>query len=1179
LDKMAQYLLFSTIVINNTYAPSIPNFTTVAVYWNTSTNNIDVTVGGTPTTTSFTLGQRGTHWAMAGGTSSYSNQTSVSQYSFCSGTTLNWFQIIDSFPTFPFAERKTTANSATCQTGIVCDIHFVGAPEITHATNLTSNNGAITAPASSSNGTVKYALSDFDYATEGQTSDTFTGLSPGAYTIYAKDANSCTAQLSFTILFEPAYTEHYRFVWTNFEISGGNNRTSRVRIYEREYSGDLVEIDNGGMPVFTLRKPKPQGELNNKFSPIHTTSAELILMSEVDYQYLPLYTQDNKKFYVVYEMDEGGGYTEIWSGFIVPSVYNEPFIAAPYPVTLQITDNIVTLQEEDFADDDGNQISGDVKLIKVIAQVLRKTGLELNIRSGINIFEENHNTAATDDPLDQTYIDTACYRGFTCWEVLVSILTPFGAKIYQYDNTWIIEEIDRSTDTYAYREFDYMGDYVSNSTFDPVIDIKAPDLADRVAFKDQDQILEIIPAYGKIEIVSRLNYTGSIISGGFEKSDLLSPETEEFYPGQSVFRTEDGFNGWSLKLPSGVSGVSFGRATTNSDISKTVEFKYQKRAGSKFIGLFLGVPTVKQRKYFEYLNLITGTEGQKSVGVFFHSYANFQGNVREAYIESAEKPYQYKKGDRIRFSFEYATPCPPEYEFIVLRFVVKLGSNYLQNDLTWDTAESIFRAYPKPSLSFQKFEIDVAAPDPVGVEVEDSTIQVKIYYYAFDDYDFGSAPIANSTDPGDGTDGQTELDALVTTTIDYDYRFDMRHQLTIGSTDFAQRGFYELRYSAAGEDIPAVFRAGDFNATTNPKVFYLLKAIPEQTVRRDKLDQKFFIDNVRLDALINGQEPPEEAKTSLNINRFVNEDLTIELYNFDCPDDITNAKNMYNNYFKLSDGTPTALWTRTGVAELLSLQQILLKVLGSNHSAPTFRLTGSFLSEFFRIGMDNTLRLTKAGSSLSLSNTGFASNLNGWSQTGSGEAFVYSADNSGSAQVTLSGSEDSQKIYQTVSHSGGYITITYQVQAVATSSNDREDILYVLFFRDSSLVSMEKMTTFAAPTSTTIVEDSYIAFAPSNITRVGFYFKRVAGTGDCTYNVGTFAPVGSDIEEIYQITDYSFDERANSYQLELMQISKSYISLQGTDQGGNNQGDASIGSQFSGAYSSAFGGSFDTVLN
>jgi hypothetical protein len=1154
------------------YWDSIPNFTNVSSYWNTSTSNIDVEVGGVAETTPFTLGIRGTHWAMAGGTSSYSNSTSTSLYSTCIGTTRNWFSMIDSFPAFPFAVRNQDVNSPVCQTAIVCDIIFNGPPTITHATNLTGNNGAITVSATSSHGTVKYSLSDFAYATGGQTSGTFSGLSPGEYKLYAKDVYGCPALINFTILFQPAYTEHYRFVWTNEDISGGDDRTSRLRIYEREYSGDVVEIDNGGTPVFTLRKRKPQGQLNNKFYPIHTTSAEIILMSEVDYQYLPLFTQDNKRFLVVYEVDEGAGYAVTWSGYIVPSVYNEPFIAAPYPVTIQVTDNVQSLQEEDFTDDAGNLLNGQLKLIKVISHILKKTGLSLSIRSGINIFEENHDTDPEDDPLDQTYIDVACYRKptsntekqntdedlvetlkpFTCWEVLEAILQPFGARIFQYDNTWIIEEIDRSTDEYAYRLFDANGDYVSNSTFDPVIDIKAPDLTDRVCLQNNDQILEMIPAYGNIDVVSNFNYVGSIITGGFEKSDLLSPETEETTATQGVLLSEDGFRDWQLR-ENGTDGVSFGRVKIiDSDV----------------------VRAARQ----EDIKVITSSN--RSVGAFTYGHEQWSGNLRDAYIESKAKPYQYGPGDEIKLKFDYSSPASPEYEFMVLRFALKLGSLYLQQDLSWGASEHIYRAYPKVSNGFQTFELSVPAPD-VSVAT-DSTIQVRIYFYAKDFYDYGLPSETN--DPDDGTDGITgsppNIDDVVTDGLETDYRLDVRTKITRGLISLWLRCFYELRIDDTAEDHPDIIQAGDYNATTNPRVWSLLKMIiePQPNGRTRGIDRKFYIDNVNVDALVNGQSPPQKATLSLPISRYVNENLKVDLYNFDCPD-IVNAKNMYNNYFRLSDGTPTALWTRSGVAELLSIQQILLKVLGANHSAPTFRLTGSFLSEYFRIGIDNTLRLTKAGSSLSLSNTGFASNLNGWSQTGSGEAFVYSADNSGSAQVTLSGAEDSQKIYQTVSHSGGYITITYQVQAVATSSNDREDVLYVLFFRDSSLVAMEKMTTFAAPTSTTIVEDTYIAFAPSNITRVGFYFKRVAGTGDCTYNVGTFAPAGSDIEEVYQITDYSFDERANSYQLELMQISKSYISLQGTDQGGNNQGDASIGSQFSGAYSSAFGGSFDTVLN
>ena len=179
------------------------------------------------------------------------------------------------------------------------------------------------------------------------------------------------------------------------------------------------------------------------------------------------------------------------------------------------------------------------------------------------------------------------------------------------------------------------------------------------------------------------------------------------------------------------------------------------------------------------------------------------------------------------------------------------------------------------------------------------------------------------------------------------------------------------------------------------------------------------MDNVAVDALINGQEPPREESIELEISKQINETLEVTLYNADRPT-IVNGKNMYNNFFRLADGTPTFVWNRSGLVDYLPLSSILLKVLGSQHSAPTFRISGTFTNEFRRIGIHNYIRITKPGANLTATNTEFTTDLSGWEQSVGGESFSWSA---GTAQVTLNGAVSSKKLYQQVTHKGGYIQI------------------------------------------------------------------------------------------------------------------------------------------------------------
>lgn len=1135
----------------------------VSVYWDNVANAIKVYLNGSPFSANETLGEFQSHYSISP-VSSIDNTYITSGYSFCSGTTLVWFRMLRDYPMYPYFEKVETANSPVCEVGggPVCDIHWVGNPIITHATNQT-DGGSVQVTAASSNSAVRYGLRQGQsYDRMSNTTGQFT-LPPGTWIIYAKDVNDCEIAKQVKVLFKPTDVEHYRFTWKTVKISNGTSRDCRVRIYEREYTGAVVEVNYGDRSPFMLNKPK-QGQVNDKFYPVHPTNATLRLVAEEDYQFLPLFTQDNKKFRVVYETDEGSGFTPIWQGFIIPSVYREDFIATPYTVEIQIADNVKSLETEPFTDDDSNLLTGSMKLIKVIAFILKKTGLSLKIRSGVNIFEENHTTAATDDPLDQTYIDVACYRDsegepFNCWQVLEAILRPFGARIYQYDNQWIIEEIDRATSEYAYRVFTTDGDYESNSTFDPLVDVKNRSLSDRAAFVNRDQSLEVVPAYGRIDITSKLNYIGSIVSGGFEKTDLLSPETEQSVGETALLKSEEGFRDWTLRL-NGTSGVSFGRAVIIEDEARA------------YAGVRRG-QVVDQGETNSLTRTLRALDGSRSVGAFYYLPEEaWSGNLRNAYVESAPKPYQYGPNDALRFKFDHSTPTNKDYPFMTLRFSLKLGTQYLQHDLSWDSTEHIFRAYPNKAGGMQTFELSVATPDTT--DIVDTTIQVRIYFYAAEFYDFGLPP--TNDNPATGTNGLADMKAFPTTGIDYDYQLETRVHKTIGP-DFNPvtiyyRLFSELVYEPGSDaELP-----DDYDENTNEKGWRTIKIMLENTARNGRLRglaNAFYIDDVAVDSLPGGQPPPEEDTVSLSISKYINENYALELYNFDLPD-ITNGKNMYNNYFRLSDGTPTARWSRTGLNESLPIQQVLLRVLGSNHSAPTFRMTGSFINEFSRIGINNCIRITKAGSSLSVSNTDFTTDLNGWSQSalpfGTG-TWAWASGNGGAAQVTLNSADDSKQLYQVTDHDGGYVEVTVNVKVLpASASNTAEDVMFLLFYRNGQVIHSEKMITFFQVTSESDFDFTHTTYMPGQADAIGFFIKRVSGSSSVTYQVGDFEPVGKQVQEVYQITDYQSDERSNTYFFELMQQSKPYISLSGIDVGGTGQSGGTTGRAHSSAYSTAY---------
>ena len=310
---MAQFQIFSVLVHTPPSSSDLIANDVVAMYWDDSTSAVVVKKNGVDWAGSAGgyFGEYNTNYYLSGATS-HEGEYAISGYSFCSSADLKWFRMVSSYASYPYVESMTTVGSPVCATGggAVCDIAFSGPPVIVHSTDK-STGGSITVTATSSNGTVRYGLRNNDYSTLTNTTGVFTGLIPGNWTLYAKDANDCTAILNFKILFKPAETEHYRFSWMTVPLGQGVSSSARLRIYEREYVGDLVEIERGDESPFRLGKPRTAGHLNDKMFPIHPTNAILSLYSQQDYQFLPLFTQDNKKYRCVYEVEIDGTWAEI----------------------------------------------------------------------------------------------------------------------------------------------------------------------------------------------------------------------------------------------------------------------------------------------------------------------------------------------------------------------------------------------------------------------------------------------------------------------------------------------------------------------------------------------------------------------------------------------------------------------------------------------------------------------------------------------------------------------------------------------------------------------------------------------------------------------------------------------------------------------------------------------------
>lgn len=614
------------------------------------------------------------------GTGSYTVITSPtdsgSYANLCQDTTLLSFYQSASWP---YAIMEAFEDHAFCSPLTpVCDLN-IDSYTVVKATSESAGDGSITVNATSSHGTIKVALSNFNYATEGNPLSggqyTFSDLIQGEYTVYAKDARGCIDTQIVRVGWEVPYGVRWRLAYNDI-----NETPVRVDILERDYAGAITEVTGETENPFIL---KYSGEGETKFKQVVPSFATINLVSDTNFQFLDLFTQDERKFKVIWYKNYGAGFVSKWTGFVTPTVYSEPFHSSTkYPVQITATDGLADLKTYDFIDKSGNIFRNQISVLKAICEILYKLDVDSDVRVGVNIYETTMSSGAGDDPLAQAYIDPIIFyndklQPKKCDEVLDALLLPFGARVFQSNGYWWIMSIDENDDEFDYRQFDIDGEYVSNGTYDPV-----KTMPDDAIWTNQSQLLNVIGNYGRIVITHKLHLDNTVFTNGtFEEHDL----------GDNGF-----FKNWTF-----------------------------------FIGQ-------NDSKYG-----LEKVSNGNSTGAFFCDFEQVADTPGENQLVSAPVTFEFDEKDRVKLTFQYLLRPLLNVSWVRFAYEAKLtiGADdyYLNPEGKFSkTASAATRGkiyiYASTYRSFQNFEID--APLPVGSG--SGTLQVRFYMDAQYGHDFST---------------------------------------------------------------------------------------------------------------------------------------------------------------------------------------------------------------------------------------------------------------------------------------------------------------------------------------------------------------------------------------------------------------------------------------------------------
>lgn len=816
---------------------------------------------------------------------------------------------------FPYFNQITLFDHPSCiGTPQVCDLAFTSLANITNCSSETATDGAFTVSATGTN-PVKYRLNqDFEYNDgNGQVSGTFTGLTRGNYLVFARDSVNCLSVLGVTIGI--SYTYGVKLQLTYYSIHTGFRH--KTEILEKNYSGQ-VSVFKGVEKRPCEYNLRGEGE-RDKFVPILAGELIINILSESANQYSDLYTNDPEKFRSRHSIDVGSGFNTVFVGKVLPNQSTESLKTPKSDVQIIATDGLPSLQDFDFLDGEGNRLVGDHKQITIIAFILNKIGLGLSIRSGCNIYATGMSTAATDDPLDQAYVDVMRYylkdETPNCWTVLQWILEPYGAQIIQYNNAWNIIRLEERVNDFDYREYNSNGVYVTNGNYNPIRDLKGSGYGNRLVWADQSQTLRVNPGFGTIRLLYDLGRKDNILING----DFSLRQTSTFQNAINI--------GWGQTLAAGF---------------------YRQIA-----------PDTSGFELVSNGNIVTRaweTVKDESVALTFSS------SGRLSYFLSKNVFVKMGNADRIKLTYVFAvTPAAyVSYPYIKVKIMVTYGDYYLLDDGTWSTIESSISYFVKPESFYQYQTLEVIGDAPVSGSSVGDFLNVRAFIPYFLDYDFANI---------------TLLKASPTTTLKEGYRVSVFYTAT--NTQL----YYELKRTTDTDNDYHIVRPDDYTVGFNPYQWILVHRHSDIIIGNDV--QTLKIDKIQIQFLNQGKLLPETAayeqamenentipltkiiyhgsltqtiRTNQNFGIRENaeggflDDLMLALtkgYNWKFLAEFSTelSDSYYTGFLKNATGGGYTTWFRDNHAGLDDLQNIYMDMYSAQYNKPWRTINGDFIAD------------------------------------------------------------------------------------------------------------------------------------------------------------------------------------------------------------------------------------------
>lgn len=274
-----------------------------------------------------------------------------------------------------------------------------------------------------------------------------------------------------------------------------------VYILQRNYNSARIDMRMGGSPV----QINYTSSSENKFEIIRGSECVLNIFSEYDSQFSEIMLADKNEFMVQVWLNDNLH----WQGYVIQDNYSEPFLSAPYLISLRATDGLGDLKLLDFANASGSVFLNDMTFAESILSILAllKNGTELV--TSIDVFEASIDRInASNESLNCLTVNPFIFlknalNALKCDEVLKMILELFQCYIYYKQGKYYIERINykvnesvtRRTYSINFDGVQSIGNVVSSASIRGEIK-KNTDLM----FINGDHTISYIPSYNKVSV-------------------------------------------------------------------------------------------------------------------------------------------------------------------------------------------------------------------------------------------------------------------------------------------------------------------------------------------------------------------------------------------------------------------------------------------------------------------------------------------------------------------------------------------------------------------------------------------------------------------------------------------------------------------------------------------------------